>query len=422
MKHQLLTDYTILLCRYIFGSLPPDEKEKLERHVDESDELMYVFEEATDARNYKKGAEFLDKIDLKAAYARVKAKGKGRMKFKVTASAGVGFPATIIQLNKWPKLYKYAVGLIMAALAIFFVTINRGKAPATLVDNSTTPTQNSNTDQQVTDQAVTPIAFTPGDSVINLKNIKEGEVVRNGDFIASMEKGLLSCSVNNSSGVGQSHTFITPTATTAKILLPDASSVALNALSSIKIIAASGGVLRVILSGEAFIESSSAPSSHLFLEVKDRMTIEVAKETHLNINAYPDEATIFTSVLKGNGDSKITAGSKTALLKYNQQARFRGDSLTIVNMNAVAADVTMAWKEGMFDFSYNFETMMRQVARWYDLDIVYVNDVIPVRTFSAKLSRDTNNLTDMINALRLNGLDIKQEGRKLIIAGELASK
>lgn len=415
MNNHLPTEYSRLLYRHILRSLSEDEKEQLEKHVEESDDLMYVYEQVTDPHVYYKAKEILDPVNLTTVLDRVKSKAKGRVKFTTTTTT-IGFSARVIQLNKWPRPYKIVAGITAIGLAAFLLSINSGKHKESLIG---TNTQNGKGEvhQSIAARPVNDIS----DSILNVKDIKEGDRIENGGFITSMENGQLTYKLTSTSSAAESRTLVIPTGTTATVTLPDGSNVLLNALSSMKIISSASGALKIIITGEAYIESSSAPSSRLTLEIRDRMTIELAEDTHMNVNAYKDEPTVTASILSGSGESRIIAGGKRALLYINQEARFRGnsrsDSLIIVNMDASAIDATKAWKEGLFDFrSTNLETIMRQISRWYNVDIVYEGNAIPARNFGASLRRDTN-LNDMIKVLRLNGIDVKLQGKKLILAG-----
>ena len=52
----------------------------------------------------------------------------------------------------------------------------------------------------------------------------------------------------------------------------------------------------------------------------------------------------------------------------------------------------MAWKNGLFQFDgADIKSIMRQIARWYDVEIEYAGK-IPKRRFEGKISRDNNYL------------------------------
>ncbi len=57
-------------------------------------------------------------------------------------------------------------------------------------------------------------------------------------------------------------------------------------------------------------------------------------------------------------------------------------------------------------------TIMRAVARWYDLDIIYKSD-IPHRNFSISLPRSAS-LEDLLDILRKQGGDFVRDGKTIV--------
>ena len=77
-------------------------------------------------------------------------------------------------------------------------------------------------------------------------------------------------------------------------------------------------------------------------------------------------------------------------------------------------DHVMAWKNGYFLFdNTDIYTLMRQVSRWYNVDIKY-EDKITEEGFSGKISREVP-LSKFIKVLELNDVHVRTEGRKIII-------
>ena len=61
----------------------------------------------------------------------------------------------------------------------------------------------------------------------------------------------------------------------------------------------------------------------------------------------------------------------------------------------------MAWKNGYFNFKgANIKTMMRQIEKWYDLQVVYRDEV--KETFYIKMSRNTN-ISNVFKILEATG-------------------
>ncbi len=75
----------------------------------------------------------------------------------------------------------------------------------------------------------------------------------------------------------------------------------------------------------------------------------------------------------------------------------------------------MAWKNGYFYFEKAIiETVMRQLARWYDVDVVYRNKKTS-DLFHVDIQRDTK-LSEVLKALQLAcGVQLKIEGQKVIV-------
>ena len=74
----------------------------------------------------------------------------------------------------------------------------------------------------------------------------------------------------------------------------------------------------------------------------------------------------------------------------------------------------IAWKNGLFQFDgANITTIMSEIGRWYNVDIVYAGKV-PVRSFEGKISRDAQ-LSDVLKILELSNVKFNMEGKKIIV-------
>ena len=74
----------------------------------------------------------------------------------------------------------------------------------------------------------------------------------------------------------------------------------------------------------------------------------------------------------------------------------------------------MAWKSGLFDFdNADLPGMMRQLERWYDIQVRYEGDV-PQRRFRGELPRGLD-LNDILEVLREVNVRYRIEGRTLVI-------
>jgi len=100
------------------------------------------------------------------------------------------------------------------------------------------------------------------------------------------------------------------------------------------------------------------------------------------------------------------------LLKPGQQARLQDMSLKIIE--SVDTEEVVAWKNGYFQFSSaSLQQVMRQIARWYDVDINY-DGKVPERRFGGKISRD-NNASEVLKVLELSKVKFRIEDKKIIV-------
>lgn len=249
-------------------------------------------------------------------------------------------------------------------------------------------------------------------STIVLDSIQNGNLHQGGANIRK-QNGLLiydrSGPLNADAAVGY-HTLTTPRGGQYEVVLPDGSKVWLNASSSIHFPTAFLGKQRdVELTGEAYFEIVKNKEKPFHVNVKN-MQVEVLG-THFNVNAYADEKSIKTSLLKGS--VKIKNRSESVLLRPGQQGIMEKSNQNIEIKNADLEEA-IAWKNGLFQFDgANITAIMREISRWYDVDIVYAGK-IPIRRFEGKISRDVP-LSDVLKILELSNVKFKIEGKKIIV-------
>jgi ferric-dicitrate binding protein FerR (iron transport regulator) len=107
-----------------------------------------------------------------------------------------------------------------------------------------------------------------------------------------------------------------------------------------------------------------------FLVDANGVTTEVLG-THFNVNAYSDEEAVKVTLLQGSV-RVTTPGNKNIIIKPGQQA-LSADGKLLAN-NSINIEEVMAWKNGMFKFNRtDLREIMRQIARWYDVEVSYAS-------------------------------------------------
>lgn len=190
--------------------------------------------------------------------------------------------------------------------------------------------------------------------------------------------------------------------------LSDGSQIWLNAGSSITYpVAFIGNERDVSVTGEAYFEVAHDRAKP-FIVSKGDLQVQVLG-TRFNINAYDDESDTRVTLLQGS--VKVKEGEKEGLLQPGQQAQVRSG---IKIISTIDEEKVMAWKNGLFIFDRaDIRDVMRQLARWYDLDVQYADD-IPGGTFKGAISKDLS-LTQVLNGLTATRIHFKMEGANRII-------
>ena len=187
--------------------------------------------------------------------------------------------------------------------------------------------------------------------------------------------------------------------------MADGSRVWLNSGSSVTYpVAFVGEERKISITGEAYFEVMQDKKHPFKVDINGKGEVEVLG-THFNINAYDDESDIKVTLLEGS--VKVN----NSIIEPGQQAQV-SDKVKIIDK--VDMDEVMAWKNDMFDFnSADIKTIMRQIGRWYDLEIIY-QDNISKETFSGMVGR-SNKVSKVLMILEKAGIKFRIEGKKLII-------
>jgi ferric-dicitrate binding protein FerR (iron transport regulator) len=219
------------------------------------------------------------------------------------------------------------------------------------------------------------------------------------------------------------NTLSTPKGRQFQVVLPDGTNVWLDAASSLRYPTVFNAAERKVeVTGEAYFEVAkkvdpkSGEKVPFRVRINDQTTIEVLG-THFNINAYDNEASINTTLLEGA--VQVIYGKDKAVISPGQQAQIMNENTSTAEQIKVVNDVNiervMAWKNGVFDFEdVSLGDVMRQLERWYDIDIVYEKGV-PNITFIGKMGRDLT-LSKVLHGLEISKVHFRIEGnRKLVV-------
>lgn len=197
------------------------------------------------------------------------------------------------------------------------------------------------------------------------------------------------------------NTMTTPRGGQYKLTLPDGTKVWLNAASSVTYPTTfTGNERRVNITGELYFEVARNASKPFIVET-GTSSIRVIG-THFNVNAYEDESDMKTTLIEG-------------VVKIDEVVLKPGEAFSHGRIETdVDVSQAIAWKNGVFNFhKMPLSTAMRQLARWYDIDVVYENK-IPNFLIFGEMGRDLN-LSQVLEILSEMNVRYKMIGRKLVI-------
>ncbi len=238
-------------------------------------------------------------------------------------------------------------------------------------------------------------------STIVLDEAGAGTVGQQGNTkIIKLDSGRLAyrAASGNNTAAPEYNTIRTPKGGQYQVVLPDGSQVWMNAASSLKFpVVFTGKSRTVILTGEAYFEIAQHAEKPFIVQTSG---IEVkVLGTHFNVMAYADEDRVRTTLLEGA--VTVTQGVATTMMKPGQQASIaeKEDRFLITRPEM---EEVMAWKEGQFRFrKAEIPVIMRQIARWYDVDIEYKGDVSGIRMYGSMTRKE--NITQLLELMEQTG-------------------
>ncbi|MCC7523293.1 MAG: FecR domain-containing protein [Chitinophagaceae bacterium] len=268
----------------------------------------------------------------------------------------------------------------------------------------------------------TMLTFEDGHQIF-LDSMKLGNIATdNSAMLVKLGVGEIAYGGDNTSSEPTYHTISVPRGGRPYIVaLADGSKVWLNAESSLRYPSffKKDEPRKVELTGEGyfeiapqFISRHSIPNSRIktpFFVKLPNMSVEVLG-THFNIMAYRDEQFVETTLLEGS--VKIGTANSNIVLAPGKQAQLDSNGkLRVINADTALAT---AWVNGYFHFDKaDVKTVLRQVGRWYDLDVVY-NSNMPDDLFSGKMEKSLP-LSGILKLFESSPVKLRVEGRKLIV-------
>lgn len=249
----------------------------------------------------------------------------------------------------------------------------------------------------VTPGTVQPILILGDGSRVSLDSVANGTIAQQGNArIVKLSNGQVAYEPEAGHNANVLYnTMQTPHGCMFQLTLPDGSSVWLNAASSIRYPTAFGDSRQVEVTGEAYFDIAKDDRKPFTVTV-NHVDIQVLGTT-FNVKAYPEENVLRTTLVQGAVN--VSSGAEKQLLHPGEQVTISpaGGNFHISKANL---EETLSWKNGEFYFQdTNIQTIMREVARWYNIDVKYEGDMSKV-SLSGIVSRNKE-ITQLLKALEM---------------------
>lgn len=383
----------IILLNYLRGDLSEKEQQELDQWIARSEDNRLLFNRINDPRLMAEALEKMDQMDEEGVWKRIEDQRK--------------LP-TLKRRFFIANWMKYAA-IVMLAMGIgtYFFFFNRSYSPpdtASFVSHYTLKEDI----QPGTDGAT--LTLSDGSRIV-LDSAGNGVLFQGGSakIIKQANGELVYETANDQPEEILFNTLSTDRGKQFYVQLPDGTRAWLNSFSSLYYpMKFTGAERRVTVTGEAYFEIT--PNAAMPFIVTANGQEVLALGTSFNVNAYHDEGAVKTTLLTGS--VKVSSTASNVMLRPGQQSVMSTDG----NMQVKEADVVqaVAWKNGYFSFvNADIKQIMRQLSRWYDVDVVYEGN-IPKVEFSGEIGRSLTlgQLLDILNETRIG---YRLENKKLII-------
>ncbi|MDR2413388.1 MAG: DUF4974 domain-containing protein [Odoribacteraceae bacterium] len=228
-----------------------------------------------------------------------------------------------------------------------------------------------------------------GDREVIALGDHRGAVVRRDSVIPSPGAGGVSVLPVAGAGDEGERWFrlVTPRGGEYQLTLPDGTCAYLNSETTVEFPPVFGDDCREVrLTGEAYFEVA-AESARPFIVVAGRCNIRV-HGTSFNVNAYAgarSRTVLVTGKISVSGaDGQEHALLPSRLVEFDADGRF-------VETREVDAYAHTAWRSGYFAFeNENLESVLSILSRWYDAEVLYIDDSVKKYHFTGSVERYEN--------------------------------
>ena len=375
-----------LIARYLSDEIEEEEQAELTRWRNESSENERLFREICKEENIKQNMQKRQTFHTEDGWEGVQRKIQ-RHRFR----------HRILNICKYAAIFIFPV--VVATVAIY----KSGNEPQPL----------SQVEEQIVPGGKKAVLILDNGEAIDLKSTSGVELKEKDGTVIQVDSTVLNyqqAPARTSEKLAYNKVNV-PRGGEYQLMLSDGSKVQLNSMSSIRFPVQFAQDCRLVeLEGEAYFEVSK--TGQPFIVQTKGMKIEVLG-TSFNISAYANEEYQTTLV---SGSVKVqTENGSNRILKPSEQACITPGSNQINVRNVDTAFYT-SWIHGKINFKdQRLDDIMKTLARWYDMDVVYENEATKELRFGCYVNR-YNEITPLVKLLEQTGrVTVTVEGKTIKI-------
>lgn len=381
-------DIARLIARFLSNEIGEEEQEELTQWRNESPENEHLFQEICKEENIKRNLQKRQSFHLEDGWEGVQKKIQ-RHRFRQRIFNVCKYAAILI------------LPLAIATVAIYKSNISEGSNPIANV-----------TEQIVPGSKKATLTLDNGET-IDLKSTTGVKLQEKDGTIIQVDSTALNYrnTPDHASDKLAYNKVNVPRGGEYQLTLSDGSKVHLNSMSSIRFpVQFAKDSRQVELEGEAYFEVSKTGLP--FIVKTKGMNIEVLGTT-FNISAYANEE--FQATLVSGSVRVHTEDGSNRILKPSEQACVTPGSSQINVRNVDTAFYT-SWIHGKINFKdQRLEDIMKTLARWYDMDVVYGDEATKDLRFGCYVNR-YNEIAPLVELLEQTGrVTINVEGKTIKI-------
>lgn len=394
-------DIDELIVKYLKGTLSVADSRILEDWIGKSEHNRKLFDQLTDNKWISGELRKVYEPDVEESWAKIVAYNQNESLVTKEIS-----PAPLRRI--W-RTYAIAASVILAIITGGYTFFYLSDKTQVKVQEESNAFKNI----QAPEKSRATITLSNG-NVIYLDSMINGTLAEQtgAEVVKQAESELVYKADSDTSQLVFNSLFNPRGSRIIKVTLSDGTRVWLNNETTLRYpVNFTGNDRRVEIIGEAYFEVAKMAAKP-FIVVSGTMNIEVLG-THFNINAYTDEDFIRTTLLEGK--IKVSDRSHSLEILPGQQVNYAANSSDRFRIDRdVDLESVIAWKQGMFQFDQaELPVIMRQISRWYDMDIVY--DGIPANeTFGGGIGKQVP-LSNVLQMLEGYGIEFSLQNGKIVV-------